>query len=124
MVLEVHDVQLLVRIERCDERRRQGDKHQECEDAETPGRRPVPKKAPPSFLPQGAMAQGADELGGRDQGDEQCEPRAERHAVTASTSIVARTRRRGSASPKRMSASRLPATTTTLAINAVPVTIG
>src|SRR6266850_1951747 len=124
MVLEVHDVQLLVRIERCDERRRHRDEDQEYEDAETPGRGPVPKKAPPSFLPQGAMAQGADELGRHDQGDEQREPRAERHAVTASTSVVARTRRRGSASPRRMSVSRLPATTTTLAINAVPVTTG
>src|SRR6266513_3006820 len=124
MVLEVHDVQRLVRIERCDERRRQRDEDQEQEDRETPGRGPVPKKAPPAFLAHGAMAQDADELGRHDQGDEQREPCAERHAVTTSTSRVARTRRRGSASPNRMSASRLPATTTTLAINAVPVTTG
>src|SRR6267154_4357094 len=97
MVLEVHDIQLLVRIERCDERRRQRDEDQEDEDRETPGRGPVAKKAPPAFLPHGALAQEADELGRRDQGDEQREPRAERHAVTTSTSVVVRTRRRGSA---------------------------
>src|SRR6267154_5890795 len=124
MVREVHDVQLLVRIERRDERRRQRDDDQEREDAETPGRGAVPEKAPPPFLPHAALAQEADQLGRQDQGDDQREPRAERHAVTTSTSAVARTRRRGSASPKRMSASRLPVTTRTLAINAVPVTTG
>src|SRR6185295_15158782 len=124
MVREVHDVQLLVRIEWCDEWRRQRDDDQECEDAETPGRGPVPEKTPPPFLPHATLAQEADELCRHDQGDEQREPRAEGHAVTTSTSVVARTRRRGSASPKRMSASRLPVTTRTLAINAVPVTTG
>src|SRR6266699_3245817 len=124
MVLEVHDVQLLVRIVRCDERCRQRDDDQECEDAETPGRGPVAKKAPPPLVPHGTMAQDADELGRHDQGDEQREPSAERHAVTTSTSVGARTRRRGSAMPTSMSASRLPATTTTLAINAVPGTTG
>jgi len=82
------------------------------------------KKTPPALAAQPALAEGADGFGGGDQRDDQREPRAERHAVSTWATGSARTRSRGSAMPRRMSASRFPATTTTLAVKAVAVTSG
>src|SRR5712691_10426537 len=120
----MHDVELLVRVERRDEGRGQRDEHQEREDPESPRRRAVAKEAAPALVPHRAVAERPDQLGRHDQRDTQREPRAQRHAVRASASASARTRSRGSAMPTRMSASRLPATTTVLATNALAVTTG
>src|SRR5207249_3205065 len=123
-ILEVDGVRLHDRIERSDQRRGDGDGDQEYQDDEPPRRRAVAEKAPPPLVLQPALAQRPRGFRGRDERDEQCEPAAERHAVTFSSSPPPppRTRRRGSAIPSRMSASRFPATTTTLAMSAVAVT--
>ena len=120
----MHDVELPVRIEGGEQRRREGDEDQKREDPEAPGRRAEPEEAPPPLLPYGAMPQRADDFCRDDEGDEQREPVAEGHAVTISASAAACTRRRGSAKPSKMSASRFPATTTVLAIKALAVTTG
>src|SRR2546427_351130 len=124
VIRQVEDVELPVRVEGGDERCRQRDDDQERQDAEAPRRRPMVEKTAPALLAQPAVAQRANGLGRDDERDEQCEPRAKRHAVAVSTSTPARTRRRGSAMPMRMSATRFPATTTVLAIKAVAVTSG
>src|SRR5258707_744584 len=113
---------LPVRIERRDEGRGERHDDQEGEDPEPPRGRAVAKEAAPPIVADGAVTQRPHQLGGRYQSDEQGEPVAERHAVRASTSAPTRTRSRGSASPKRMSARRLPPTTTVLATSAVAVT--
>src|SRR6266566_838111 len=101
---------------------------EKCENAEAPGGRADPEKPPPRAPPllqsQGAMAQRADHFRRDDERDEQREPVAERHTVAISTSAPAWTRNRGSAMPSKMSASRLPARTTVLAIKALAVTSG
>src|SRR6266516_171392 len=128
LIREVHDVDLPVRLERGDQRCGQGDDDQKCENAEAPGGRADPEKPPPRAPPllqsQGAMAQHADHFRRDDERDEQREPVAERHTVAISTSAPAWTRNRGSAMPSKMSASRLPARTTVLAIKALAVTSG
>src|SRR5438034_72224 len=122
VIREMNDVELLVRIEGRDERRRQRGDDQKRQDPEAPRGCPLAEKSAPALAAQPAVAEGADGFGGDDQRDEQREPRAQRHAVSTWVSGSARTRSRGSAMPRRMSASRFPATTTTLTIKAVAVT--
>src|SRR6267142_5832674 len=124
MVFEMYDVELPVWIERRDQRcghRHDGQKRQ---DAEPPRGGGVPEEATPAFLPQSALAQRADALRREHHGQSKGEPRAQCHAVTMSSSRAARTRSRGSATPRSRSAMRLPATTMVLAISAVAVTSG
>src|SRR2546427_12696569 len=114
----MRDAERPVRIEGGEQRRREGDEDQKREDPEAPGRRAEPEEAPPPVLPHGAMPQGADDFRRDDEGDEQREPVAERHAVTISASAAASTRSRGSGRPSRRSASGVPATTTVRASQA------
>src|SRR6267378_1960035 len=121
MVFEIYDVELPVWIERREQRcghRHEGQKH---EDAESPRGGAVAEEAAPAFLPQAALAQRAHALRREHHGQCKREPRAQRHAVTMSGS-PARTRSRGSATPRSRSATRLPVTTRVLAIRAVAVT--
>src|SRR2546430_10192756 len=103
------DVELLVGIKGSDDWRRQRDEDQKRQDAGAARGRPVAEEAAPALAAQSALSQDADGFGRDDERDEQCQPVAERHPVATSTSASARTRRRGSATPSRMSASRLPA---------------
>src|ERR1051325_9497016 len=122
-ILQADDVELRVRVERRNERRGDGDDGEKRQDAEAPRRGAVAEEAAPPFAALRALVHRPHRFRGQEQRDEQREPGPERHVATVSRSD-GRTRRRGSAMPSRTSATRLPSTTTTLAMSAVAVTTG
>src|ERR1041385_1637576 len=112
-------------VGRADAQARVGDAEQDVghQVAEAPRCGAVAEEAAPPLAALRALAPRPHRFRGQEQRDEQREPGPERHVATVSRAD-ARTRRRGSAMPSRTSATRLPSTTTTLAMSAVAVTTG